>query len=72
MHAFSTRVDLELLDSHYFKLISKLYESKLRAPLDLPDHQQNVVVPKGLINFDRYMEVLKSSSSYEKLIICLS
>jgi hypothetical protein len=44
----------------------------LRAPLDLPDHQQNVVVPKGLINFDRYMEVLKSSSSYEKLIICLS
>lgn len=29
-------------------------------------------VPKTLINFDKYMEVIKQSSSYEKLVSCLS
>lgn len=29
-------------------------------------------VPKNLINFDRYMEVIKESNSYDKLISCLS
>ncbi len=35
-------------------------------------HPQGHVVPPGLLNFDRYLEVLTYSSSYDRLLRCLS
>ncbi len=69
MQAFSERVDLELFDIDFFKLLCKQYELKLRLPLDQSPIQ---VVPKGLVNFERYLEILKDSPCYDKLVRCLS
>jgi len=55
MHAFSSKVDQELLDSNYFKVLCTQYERKLKQPME-PGPSQ--VVPKGLINFERYMAIL--------------
>ena len=51
-----------------------MYQNKLR---NIPTAHETTngsgsFVPQGLLNFDRYMEVLKDSSSYEKLVRCLS
>lgn len=74
MHAFTTRVDCETLDKPYLRVITELYQNKLRT---IPATHETTngsgsFVPHGLLNFDRYMEVLKESSSYEKLVRCLS
>lgn len=74
MNAFTTRVDCETLDKPYLHVITDLYQNKLRS---IPATHETTntsgsFVPQGLLNFDRYMEVLKESSSYEKLVRCLS
>lgn len=58
MDFFSRKVDLEMLDKCYLKLISSLYECKLREPVSTT-HVSTKGIPKSLLNFDRYMDVLK-------------
>lgn len=73
MDRFSKRVDLELLDRDFLKTLTGLFEAKLRQPLT--KNSSSVAhnsVPSSLINFERYMDLLKESSCYEKLITCLS
>jgi hypothetical protein len=74
MHAFTQTVDCETLDKAFLRVINEMYQNKLR---NIPTAHETTngsgsFVPQGLLNFDRYMEVLKDSSSYEKLVRCLS
>lgn len=80
MDLFSQKVDGHLLNSIYFRAIKEVYERKIRNPFEEKGKDHNSMyeqglgmLPKTIINFDKYMEVfMNSGHCYDKLIKCLS
>ena len=58
-----------MLDEGYLDSLARVYYHKLKQS---PQKNHSLVPPKELINYERYMEVLCESGSYEKLITVLS